>query len=208
MSEHESTKNHDLQSVFIKTEKARTGRENQVYSPEGARIVAGCIALSEDKHKVIMITSSKHTNRWILPKGGVEKDEITDYSKAAERETWEEAGVLGVVTRELMVVHDFRFKGKKKGLNVDTIIDGESIPKSEFHFYEMTVEELATSWPEGNNRSRRWCTYSEAKHELIKARRLELLDALNDSNIIKDVPVIEAGIEGHQIDAHEAADEY
>ena len=37
-----------------------------------------------------------------------------------------------------------------------------------------------------NKRQRRWCTYSEAKHELIKLKRPELVDALDLSSIIKD----------------------
>ena len=61
------------------------------------------------------------------------------------------------------------------------------VPKLEFHFYEMLVENLSTVWPELAARERRWCTYSEAKHELLKAKRPELVQALDASCIVKDV---------------------
>ena len=71
------------------------------------------------------------------------------------------------------------------------VIKGEfdpdvATPKSEFHFFELQVDQLSTSWPEMKKRQRRWCTYSEAKHELLKLKRPELVDALNMSSILKD----------------------
>ncbi|KAI5956206.1 hypothetical protein KGF54_000681 [Candida jiufengensis] len=165
----------------VKLSEARVGRDNQVYNEEtGARIVAGCICLNESKNKVIMISSSKHKNKWILPKGGNEKDEST--LETAVRETWEEAGVEGIVIKKLPVVLDSR--GSKA-----PVIKGDFdkvVPKSEFHFFELQVDQLNTEWPEMKKRERRWCTYSEAKHELKKSNRSELIEALNQSSIIKD----------------------
>lgn len=165
--------------------QSRTGRESQVYNPEtGARIVAGCVCLSTDHEKVVMILSSAHKNKWVLPKGGVELDEVDDYSTAAERETWEEAGVEGCISRKLPTVMDSR------GHNAP-IIKGDFdpvklVPKSEFHFYEMVVDQLSIDWPECQERQRRWCTFSEAIHELQKAKRPELILVLEASSILKD----------------------
>lgn len=165
--------------------EARQGRENQYYSPEtGARMVAGCVCLSEDKDKVIMILSSVHEGKWVLPKGGIELDETDDYMLTAVRESWEEAGVEGKITQKLPVVYDIR--GSKapviKG-DFDPLIQQ---PKTEFHFYELIVDNLSKEWPEQHKRERKWCKYSEAKHELIKAKRPELLEVLDSSNLIKD----------------------
>lgn len=166
---------------------SRVGRANQRYNPEtGSRMVAGCICLNQDKDKVIMILSSAHPNKWVLPKGGIELDEGDDFIVSAVRETWEEAGCEGKIAQKLPVVYDSR------GDKAPILDQGQDfnpkvvIPKTEFHFYEMVIDTLHKEWPEMHSRNRRWCTYSEAKHELIKSKRAELIDALNLSNIIKD----------------------
>lgn len=171
----------------IRSEVSRTGRENQRFNPEtGARMIAGCVCMNKEKDKIIMILSLAHSGRWILPKGGIELDEGDDFVVSAVRETWEEAGCEGRILEKLPVVLDSR--GKKAPL----LKPGEDfdpkklIPKSEFHFYEMIVDTLSTEWPELGKRQRRWCTYSEAKHELLKAKRPELVQVLDLSTMIKD----------------------
>ncbi|KAM3122641.1 hypothetical protein CJJ07_003067 [Candidozyma auris] len=171
----------------VRAAESRVGRENQRYNPEnGARMVAGCICLEQSKQKVIMISSSAHKGQWVFPKGGIELDEGDDFVVSAVRETWEEAGCEGRIVKKLPVVYDIR------GSKAPVLKPGEDfdphkvIPKSEFHFYEMSVESLSKEWPEAHKRERRWCTYSEAKHELLKGKRAELVSALDASSIIKD----------------------
>lgn len=160
---------------------------NQRFNPEtGARMVAGCVCLNDRKDKVVMVLSMSANNKWVLPKGGIELDEGDDYVVSAVRETWEEAGCEGKIFKKLPVVLDSR--GQKapvleQGKDFDP---KKTIPKSEFHFYEMEVDNLSQVWPEQKMRLRRWCTYSEAKHELLKARRPELVAALDSSRIWKD----------------------
>jgi hypothetical protein len=116
--------------------------------------------------------------------GGIELDEGDDFIVTAVRETWEEAGVEGKIVKKLPVVYDSRgakapvIKGEWDPLKVT--------PKSEFHFYELIVEKLSMVWPESEMRERKWCSYSEARHELIKAKRPELAEVLASSEIIKD----------------------
>lgn len=165
--------------------EARQGRENQYYCPKtGTRIVAGCICLDEAKEKVVMVLSTSHPNKWVLPKGGVELDEVDSFVQTAIRETWEEAGVEGKITQKLPIVQDSR--GSKAPVVKGDFDPAVVVPKSEFHFYEMIVDNLSKTWPESSFRQRRWCTYSEAKHELEKANRPELVEALNLSAITKD----------------------
>lgn len=168
---------------------ARVGRKNQVYSKiTGARIVAGCVCLNEERNKVLMITSSASKEKWILPKGGVESDE-PNYETAAQRETWEEAGCVGTIVKSLGVVEDMRppkewnmnYKGNEDTENGDTII--KHPPRSEFHFYELKVDQLFDEYPECYKRKRRYFLYEDAKRELIKAKRPELFEALNRSSI-------------------------
>ncbi|QLG74374.1 hypothetical protein HG535_0G02570 [Zygotorulaspora mrakii] len=172
-----------------RTKTARVGRARQVYNPAtGARIVAGCLCLSKDNEKVLMISSSKHKKRWIFPKGGVEDDE-SDYAMTAQRETWEEAGATGVIGKSLGVIEDMR---PAKAWNKDVAALSESTggviehpPRSEFHFYEMQVTELFGTYPESHKRNRDWFTYGKAREQLIIANRPELLEALERSSINK-----------------------
>mmetsp|Transcript_17342 Transcript_17342/g.33998 ORF Transcript_17342/g.33998 Transcript_17342/m.33998 type:complete len:178 (-) Transcript_17342:89-622(-) len=68
---------------------ARLGRENQRYDDSGRRLTAGCVVRRGDE--VLMISSSKDPNKFIIPKGGWENDETIE--EAAMRETLEESGV-------------------------------------------------------------------------------------------------------------------
>ncbi|GAV53002.1 hypothetical protein ZYGR_0AI02840 [Zygosaccharomyces rouxii] len=180
-----------MSSGLVRTQVARTGRENQVYSAlTGARIVAGCVCLSKDKQQVLMISSAAKKERWIFPKGGVEKDEES-FECSARRETWEEAGCVGDIVRELGTVEDMRPPKKwNKNLKAFAQSEGDIIqhpPRSEFHFYEMIVSELVESYPEKHKRDRKWFSYVDAKQQLIAAKRPELLEALNRSSIVKDI---------------------
>lgn len=187
MSDTESEKllidiptHEDKDITFTKTQHERVGRSSQVYNRTNmARLVAGGLILNESHDKVLMISSTKHKDRWVLPKGGVELDESDNFIKSSLRETWEEAGVVGKILKKLPIVQDHRGEGSN--------IDGEFIPKAEYHFYEMEIVELAAEWPEMDQRQRKWCNYNEAKHELIKSKRPELIIALNDSDIFKNV---------------------
>lgn len=178
-------------SGVVRTEAPRVGRENQVYSKvTGARLVAGCICLTKDHKQVLMITSSAHKKRWIFPKGGVEMDE-PDYKITAQRETWEEAGCVGEITEALGTIEDMR---PPKDWNKDikafenATSDSEVSkhpPRSEFYFYELEIKELVEVYPESDKRNRKLCDYNDAKENLLKAKRPELLEALERSSIIK-----------------------
>ena len=172
------------------TSKARTGREHQVYSPTtGARLVAGCVCLTSDHKQVLMISSSADKSKWIIPKGGVESDE-SGFEATAIRETWEEAGCLGKVTKSLGVVEDMRPPKEwntRENFNRESK-DGDVIlhpPRSEFHIYEMEIEKLLDEWPESRKRDRKLCSYAVAREELVRSKRPELLEALNRSSIAK-----------------------
>ncbi|ODQ67924.1 hypothetical protein NADFUDRAFT_48584 [Nadsonia fulvescens var. elongata DSM 6958] len=164
---------------------ARVGRENQCYSPvTGARMVAGTIALNQDRSKVLMVSSQAHKDRWVLPKGGIETDEVEDPSKSAVRETWEEAGVTGHIVKSLGVIEDVR--PPKTWIGNDIIGATRTWPpRSEFHFFELMVEKEEDVWPESSERKRKWAGFQEARQELLNANRLELIEALERSSILR-----------------------
>lgn len=185
---------HLGQLDVVRAPKAREGRERQVYSSvNGARLVAGGIVLDERHERVLMISSSKHRDRWIIPKGGVEVDEKDNFAVAALREVWEEAGAVAVVVKKLGIVGDHRMSETAKSdearlISTPSTLDESSstlFPLCEFHFYQMKLLRLENDWPESELRQRRWCTYEEACRELRRSKRPELLTALNNSDIAK-----------------------
>ncbi|KAG1466818.1 hypothetical protein G6F46_007326 [Rhizopus delemar] len=125
--------------------EARSGRENQVYDQDALRQISGSIAIDPKTNKVLVISSSKHENVWVLPKGGWEMDETRE--EAARREAYEEGGVKGVIKGFVGSFLDYDDYGQ---------------PKSHVWFYELEVDCVYEHWPEDDFRERRWCTFDEA----------------------------------------------
>jgi len=140
--------------------ESRKGRNKQRYGPSGERLVAGVVALSEDKYYVLMVQSSNGRG-WVLPKGGWETDE-QKAEDAACREAWEEGGVVCTINYTLGTFTEKR---------------GETV-KAEYYFYEATVDRLEKQWPEMTKRNRTWMTFKQAEAALQD--RPELLEALKN----------------------------
>jgi hypothetical protein len=45
------------------------------YAADGSRLVAGVVAVSVDRRRVLVVESTNRVNHWVLPKGGYETDE-------------------------------------------------------------------------------------------------------------------------------------
>jgi len=148
--------------------ESRTGRDNQRYGPQGERLVAGVVPLSADKTKVLLIQSVRRGG-WVLPKGGWEKDETV--AAAACREAWEEAGIICKVEKELGYIPDTRPTSQLT----------QHAPKASYQFFECSVTEERTQWPEMHKRARQWVVYAQAVQALTP--RPELLEALKRSSI-------------------------
>ncbi|XP_053672249.1 diphosphoinositol polyphosphate phosphohydrolase 1 [Anopheles nili] len=74
----------------------------RIYDKDGYRRRAACICVrSEAEAEVLLVTSSRRPELWIVPGGGVEPDE--EASLTATREVLEEAGVMGDLGRCLGV---------------------------------------------------------------------------------------------------------
>lgn len=105
--------------TVTKTTKSREGRAGQrwIVDPESdkvTRLVTGCIPIL--KGGKIMLCSASKKNEWILPKGGWEMDE--ELEESAIRETYEEAGVLGVLGPKLSEVQYETRKAKERRLSL------------------------------------------------------------------------------------------
>lgn len=89
--------------------EARQGRDNQRWD-DGVRLVVGCVPIVKDGG--ILLCSSSKKKEWILPKGGWETDETLE--EGAQRETYEEAGVYGVLGQALSPI-SYEPRKKNKG---------------------------------------------------------------------------------------------
>jgi len=87
---------------------SRTGRSlqrwevdsNSTTEPKRYRLVTGCIPVLADGR--ILLVSSNKRPEWILPKGGWEQDESLEES--AIRESFEEAGIIGILGPPMQTV--------------------------------------------------------------------------------------------------------
>ncbi|KAI8350166.1 NUDIX hydrolase domain-like protein [Blakeslea trispora] len=126
------------------TKKARHGHGKDVTDMHNIRQVAGCLPIDSVSKRVILISSRKNPDNWVIPKGGWETDETQEH--AALRETWEESGIKGHIIRHLGT---FVEKKKKK-------------VKAHHWIYELQIDEIVKKYPECKKRDRRWFTYDEA----------------------------------------------
>jgi diphosphoinositol-polyphosphate diphosphatase len=144
------------------------------YGPNGERLVAGVVPLSEDRTQVLLIQNSSRKG-WVLPKGGWETDEDTQ-QEAACREAWEEAGIECRVEKDLGQIDEMRTEAQLAKYGADA-------PRALYRFYEVCVVAEKDSWPESYKRVRRWLSYREAKESLKD--RPELLEALERSSVVR-----------------------
>jgi diphosphoinositol-polyphosphate diphosphatase len=117
-----------------------------------------CVPIDRKEQRIMLISSKRYPDEWIIPKGGWESDESRE--RSAEREAWEEAGVLGRITRVLGRWDQYRRR------HPDEI-------KSRFSVFELAVTETRDIWPEQSSRQRKWFTYEEAQAVLKRDWMLE-----------------------------------
>ncbi|KAL5289764.1 NUDT3 family protein [Megaselia abdita] len=120
----------------------------RVYDPDGFRRRAACICVrSEAETEVLLVTSSRRPELWIVPGGGVEPDE--ESSVTAVREVLEEAGVIGELGRCLGVFEN-----------------SEHMHRTEV--FVMTVTKELEEWEDSRSisRKRQWFSVDDALIQL------------------------------------------
>jgi 8-oxo-dGTP pyrophosphatase MutT (NUDIX family) len=98
---------------------------------------------------MILMVTSRETRRWIVPKGWQEK-KVKDRDQAA-RETYEEAGAIGIISDK--PIGGYRYDKRLKNGGLKTL---------DVAVYALNVEELLDDWPEMEERERRWMTPAQA----------------------------------------------
>ncbi|CAL8097196.1 unnamed protein product [Orchesella dallaii] len=125
----------------------------RIYDNEGYRQRAACICVKdESESEILLVTSSSHTDQWIVPGGGIEPEETSDV--AALREVIEEAGVQGRIERFLGT---FQNEERKHRTAVYVLIVTEELPewedskaigrKRKWFTFEKAMEQLAADKP-------------------------------------------------------------
>uniref|UniRef100_A0A3B3BZG1 diphosphoinositol-polyphosphate diphosphatase n=1 Tax=Oryzias melastigma TaxID=30732 RepID=A0A3B3BZG1_ORYME len=72
--------------------------QTRTYDGDGYKKRAACLCFrSEAEEEVLLVSSSRHPDKWIVPGGGMEPEE--EPNVAAAREVCEEAGVKGTLGR-------------------------------------------------------------------------------------------------------------
>ncbi len=120
---------------------SRNGRLTQRWStdPQSQRVyrmVTGCVPIVDGGN--ILFVSASRKPEWILPKGGWENDEAMEES--AIRETFEEAGVLGILGPRLNEIEYETRKSKKRRLNLE---EAQKRAKIDFETHAISPDKQA-----------------------------------------------------------------
>src|SRR3954447_10530131 len=102
----------------------------------------------EGEHLEIALVRTSSGARWIVPKGSLDKGECA--SDAAVRETEEEAGLVGELTRH--PIGQYRYLKREEWYEVDV--------------YAMRVTTVLEFWLEAAHRSRQWMPVEDAIERL------------------------------------------
>jgi len=156
-----------LGQLAEEADKLLNGRAIQQYAAICYRRMAESQAI-----EVLLITS-RTGGRWIIPKGWAMDNRLPH--QVAEREAWEEAGIVVTIDYDLGQIEESRppkSSSKTKSGKRE---------KAVYHFYEATVTSEEQEWPEKDKRQRQWMTYVQAWESLKE--RPELQEALNRSTM-------------------------
>jgi 8-oxo-dGTP pyrophosphatase MutT (NUDIX family) len=96
-----------------------------------------------------MLVTSRETRRWIIPKGWPHKGKAPHHSAA--REAFEEAGVVGTISRR--PVGSFPYEKRLK--------NGEVLV-CEVRVFPLKVSSQRKQWPEKRDRNVKWVSAKEA----------------------------------------------
>lgn len=113
------------------------------------QIGALCYRLGDEGSTEVLVITTRDSGRWTIPKGwpikGLKSHQV------AEREAWEEAGVVG--------------KAKKRPLgyytSLKTLNNGEKIP-TVIEVHTLKVDEVHSTFPEVDQRKVEWLAPTEA----------------------------------------------
>jgi uncharacterized protein len=113
-----------------------------------AQVAALAIKHALDGSMLILLVTSRDTQRWVIPKGWP-WPKLADHLAAAE-EAWEEAGVRGVPSADL--VGTFSYEKRLKHRQVPIVVS----------VYSIDIVDEFDNWPECDERKRAWFGIEDA----------------------------------------------
>lgn len=138
-----------------KTEKRADAMKKKNDMVHQTGVIPFCV--SENEVHVILITTRKQ-NRWIIPKGNIEKNRV---AASASMEAYEEAGVEGIVLDE---AGSFTYDKAGKIHNVTV-----------FYF---EIKKVLKKWPESRQRLRRFFSLEQAENLIADPKLTKMMRRL------------------------------
>ncbi|KAI0223147.1 Diphosphoinositol polyphosphate phosphohydrolase 1 [Lamellibrachia satsuma] len=120
----------------------------RTYDADGFRKRAACLCVrDETEQEILLVSGSKHPDKWVVPGGGIEPTE--DTGVAAVREAMEEAGVNGILGRFLGI-----FENRDRMTRTSV--------------YVLIVTDLLDDWEDARTlgRQRKWFALEDAYQQL------------------------------------------
>ncbi|GAA5949988.1 hypothetical protein JCM3765_007761 [Sporobolomyces pararoseus] len=148
--------------------------------------VAILVIPSSSKPQFLVVSSRKHANRFVLPKGGIEQGETGQ--EAALREAWEEGGLITKTATHL--THLLTISDPSPHILSPTSDPASPsfVASAKYHFELFSLPEesatldeksggsLAREWPESKERSRKMVHgWEELRKTVSWGRRSELM---------------------------------
>lgn len=154
------------------------------------RALAGCLPIRKQSanpnnqttlngYDVLLISSRRKPGQLVFPKGGVKRGERPE--EAALRETWEEAGIRGIILANL--ANSTAAAGQQAPADAEIVktasVAEQNMPRGDW--FVLQVTEMAEEWPEREVRSRQWYSLETAlKLDRVRGRARALLTRLAD----------------------------
>lgn len=127
-----------------------------------AQFAALCYQVVKDEPQVLLITS-RETGRWVLPKGWP-MDGMTP-AQAAAQEAWEEAGVEGRAFDFVLGIYSYA-----------KVIDADTTVPCVVTAFPVKVKRLADSFPEQEERKRKWFPLKKAAARVDEAELSQIIN--------------------------------
>jgi phosphohistidine phosphatase len=108
---------------------------------------AAPVRVVDGRIEVLLVTSI-HSKRWVLPKGIIEPDMTP--AQSAAKEAWEEAGVSGALDARSLGRYSISKWGGECSVDV----------------FRMDAVREAAQWPEAGSRKRRWFGLDDARKKI------------------------------------------